>query len=73
MAMVVVICRNFTFKEPAHKQAARDDLQGGNEAVIQPNVVTRDSKTGVQTDECVLLADIERPRVVPRGFARVAP
>jgi len=41
--------------------------------VIQPNVVTRDHKAGVQTGEMVLITEhgIERLHAVPRGFLRV--
>ena len=39
--------------------------------VIQPNVVTRDHKAGVQTGEMVLVTrdGIERMHAMPRGFA----
>ena len=45
----------------------------GMTVVIQPNVVTRDGKAGVQTGELVLITDagIERLHSFPRGFARV--
>jgi len=38
--------------------------------VIQPNVVTRDGKAGVQTGEMVLITDTgtERMHALPRGF-----
>ena len=41
--------------------------------VIQPNVVTRDGKAGVQTGELVLVTEtgIERLHTMPRGFVRV--
>ena len=41
--------------------------------VIQPNVVTRDRKAGVQTGEMVLITNdgIERMHAFPRGFVRV--
>jgi hypothetical protein len=41
--------------------------------VIQPNVVTRDHKAGVQTGELVLVTEngIERLHTMPRGFVRV--
>ena len=41
--------------------------------VIQPNVVTRDHRAGVQTGELVLITTtgIERMHSFPRGFARV--
>ncbi len=45
----------------------------GMMVVVQPNVVTRDGKAGVQTGECVLITKtgIERLHSAPRGFARV--
>jgi len=45
----------------------------GMMVVVQPNVVTRDGKAGVQTGECVLITKtgIERLHTAPRGFARV--
>jgi len=45
----------------------------GMMVVVQPNVVTRDGKAGVQTGECVLITKtgIERLHNAPRGFARV--
>ena len=45
----------------------------GMMVVIQPNVISRDGKAGVQTGECVLVTKtgIERLHAVPRGFARV--
>jgi Xaa-Pro aminopeptidase len=45
----------------------------GMMVVIQPNVVTRDGKAGVQTGECVLVTKtgFERLHAVPRGFLRV--
>ncbi len=41
--------------------------------VIQPNVITRDGKAGVQTGELVLVTEtgIERLHEAPRGFLRV--
>jgi hypothetical protein len=41
--------------------------------VIQPNVVTRDGKAGVQTGELVRITatGIESLHAFPRGFARV--
>ena len=45
----------------------------GMMVVVQPNVVTRDGKAGVQTGECVVITKtgIERLHAAPRGFARV--
>jgi hypothetical protein len=39
--------------------------------VIQPNVVTRDGKAGVQTGEMVVItkSGFERLHTVPRGFS----
>ncbi len=41
--------------------------------VIQPNVIARDAKAGVQTGELVLVTEtgIERLHAAPRGFLRV--
>lgn len=48
-------------------------LKAGMMLVVQPNVVTRDGKAGVQTGECVLVTEtgFERLHGVPRGFPRV--
>jgi Xaa-Pro aminopeptidase len=48
-------------------------FEAGMMVVIQPNVVTRDGKAGVQTGECVLITKtgIERLHTAPRGFRRV--
>jgi hypothetical protein len=45
-------------------------FRAGQTVVIQPNVVTRDGKAGVQTGEMVLITDtgIERMHAMPRGF-----
>ena len=50
-----------------------EPFRAGMVVVIQPNVVTRDGKAGVQTGEMVLITKtgIERFHSVPRGFARV--
>jgi hypothetical protein len=41
--------------------------------VIQPNVVTRDHKAGVQTGQLVVITErgVETLQHFPRGFARV--
>ena len=41
--------------------------------VIQPNVITRDKRAGVQTGECVIVTDTGAARLhgFPRGFRRV--
>ncbi len=48
----------------------QEPFRAGQTVVIQPNVVTRDGKAGVQTGEMVLITDtgIERLHKVPRGF-----
>jgi Xaa-Pro dipeptidase len=50
-----------------------EPFRAGMVVVIQPNVVTRDGKAGVQTGEMVLITKtgIEPFHAVPRGFARV--
>jgi Xaa-Pro aminopeptidase len=51
----------------------QEPFQAGQTVVIQPNVVTRDGKAGVQTGEMVLVTQggIERLHAFPRGFGRV--
>ena len=51
----------------------QEAFRAGQTVVIQPNVVTRDYKAGVQTGEMVLITDsgIERLHAVPRGFAAI--
>lgn len=48
----------------------REPFRAGQTVVIQPNVVTRDHKAGVQTGEMVLITEtgIERMHQMPRGF-----
>jgi Xaa-Pro dipeptidase len=48
-------------------------FEAGMTVVIQPNVVTRDGKAGVQTGEFVLITNtgVERLHSFPCGFARV--
>jgi len=50
-----------------------EPFETGMVVVIQPNVVTRDGKAGVQTGEMVRITDtgIERLHDFPRGFIRV--
>ena len=45
-------------------------FRAGQTVVIQPNVVTRDGKAGVQTGEMVVITEsgVERLHTVPRGF-----
>lgn len=47
-----------------------DPFRAGQTVVIQPNVVTRDGKAGVQSGEMVLITTtgIERLHSLPRGF-----
>jgi Xaa-Pro dipeptidase len=49
-----------------------DPFEAGMTVVIQPNVVTRDHRAGVQTGEMVLIRQngIERLHAFPRGFMR---
>jgi Xaa-Pro dipeptidase len=48
-----------------------EPFRAGQTVVIQPNVVTRDGKAGVQTGEMVLITEhgVERLHAMPRGFA----
>jgi Xaa-Pro aminopeptidase len=50
-----------------------EPFETGMTVVVQPNVVTRDGKAGVQTGELLLItnAGVERLHSFPRGFARV--
>jgi Xaa-Pro dipeptidase len=50
-----------------------EPFEAGMTVVIQPNVVTRDGKAGVQTGEFVRITQtgVERLHSFPRGFARV--
>jgi Xaa-Pro dipeptidase len=52
----------------------QEPFKAGQTVVIQPNVVTRDHRAGVQTGELVLITKtgIERMHSFPRGFGRVA-
>jgi Xaa-Pro aminopeptidase len=48
----------------------QEPFRAGQTVVIQPNVVTRDNKAGVQTGEMVLITanGIERLHAIPRGL-----
>ena len=48
-------------------------FRAGQTVVIQPNVVTRDGKAGVQTGEMVVITEtgIERMHTMPRGFVQL--
>jgi Xaa-Pro aminopeptidase len=50
-----------------------EPFEAGMTVVVQPNVVTRDGKAGVQTGELLLITQtgVERLHNFPRGFARV--
>jgi Xaa-Pro dipeptidase len=50
-----------------------EPFSAGQLVVIQPNVVTRDGRAGVQTGELVLITQIgiERLHTLPRGFVRI--
>ena len=50
-----------------------EPFEAGMTVVVQPNVVTRDGKAGVQTGELLLITDagVERLHSFPRGFGRV--
>jgi Xaa-Pro aminopeptidase len=50
----------------------QEPFQAGQTVVIQPNVVTRDGKAGVQTGELVVITEkgIESLHAFPRGFVR---
>jgi Xaa-Pro aminopeptidase len=50
-----------------------EPFRAGQTVVIQPNVVTRDGKAGVQTGEMVLITEtgIERMHSMPRGFVQL--
>jgi Xaa-Pro dipeptidase len=50
-----------------------EPFEAGMTVVVQPNVVTRDGKAGVQTGELLLITSsgVERLHSFPRGFARV--
>jgi Xaa-Pro dipeptidase len=50
-----------------------EPFEAGMTVVVQPNVVTRDGKAGVQTGELLLITHegIERLHKFPRGFPRV--
>jgi Xaa-Pro aminopeptidase len=49
-----------------------EPFEAGMTVVVQPNVVTRDGKAGVQTGELLLITQtgVERLHNFPRGFAR---
>ena len=51
----------------------QEPFRAGQTVVIQPNIVTRDSKAGVQSGEMVLITDtgIERLHTVARGFVHL--
>jgi hypothetical protein len=50
-----------------------EPFRAGQTVVVQPNVVTRDRKAGVQRGELLLITDagVERMHRYPRGFETV--
>ena len=59
---------------PSGRPAAGDfTLQAGMTVVLQPNVITRDERAGVQTGELVLVTESgwESLHRYPRGLARI--
>lgn len=52
-----------------------EPFRAGMTVVIQPNVVTKDHKAGVQTGEMVLITQdgIERMHAMPRGLLQIRP
>ncbi|HEX3162800.1 MAG TPA: M24 family metallopeptidase [Pseudolabrys sp.] len=52
-----------------------EPFRNGQTVVVQPNVVTRDGKAGVQTGEMMLItaSGVERFHAMPRGFAMISP
>ncbi len=70
--MAAATCRRSLAPRAAPAGPVPDEpFRAGMTVVIQPNVVTRDHKAGVQTGEMVLVTrdGIERMHAVPRGFA----
>src|SRR6185437_4313660 len=53
----------------------QEPFRDGQTVVIQPNVVTRDGKAGVQTGEIVVISKngIERLHTFPKGFPILSP
>ena len=51
----------------------QEPFRAGQTVVIQPNVVARDGKAGVQTGEMVVITDngIERLHTMPRGLVQL--
>ena len=49
----------------------QESFRAGQTVVVQPNVVTKDCRAGVQTGEMLLITEsgIERFHAIPRGFA----
>jgi Xaa-Pro aminopeptidase len=49
-------------------------FEAGMTIVVQPNVVTRDERAGVQTGELVLIADdgVRPLHRLPRGMLRIS-
>ena len=53
----------------------QEPFRAGQTVVVQPNVVTKDRRAGVQTGEMLLITEtgVERFHAVPRGFAVLSP
>jgi Xaa-Pro aminopeptidase len=51
----------------------QEPFRAGQTVVVQPNVVTRDGKAGVQTGEMMLItaSGVERFHAMPRGFVTI--
>jgi Xaa-Pro aminopeptidase len=51
----------------------RDKFRAGQTVVVQPNIVTKDRKAGVQTGEMLLITETgtERFHTIPRGFLTI--
>jgi Xaa-Pro aminopeptidase len=49
----------------------QEPFRAGQTVVVQPNVVTKDRKAGIQTGEMLLITEsgVERFHTIPRGFA----
>jgi len=60
---------------PSRREEPLPDLtlQAGMMMVVQPNVITKDGKAGVQTGECVLITETgaESLHAAPRGFLKL--
>ena len=72
--MAAAICRRSSAARAVPLGRCRKNRSvTGQTVVIQPNVVTRDGKAGVQTGEMVVItkSGIERLHAIPRGFVQL--